>query len=46
MGPRVHYRQELRFSEGTPYRNGEKIKQHEFDPRANSLTDLPHSRPV
>lgn len=46
MGPGAHYRQELRFSVDAPYRNGEKIKQHESDPRANSLTDLPHSRPV
>lgn len=44
MGPGAHYRLKLRFSVDNSYRNAEKIKQHEFDPGANSLTDLPHSR--
>lgn len=44
-GPGVYYRQELRYSVDTPYRNGEKIKQHEFDPRANS-TDRPPPLPA
>lgn len=42
-GPGVDSRQKLRFSVGAPCRNAGKIKQHEFDPGANSLTDLPHS---
>lgn len=42
-GPGAYSRQKLRFSVGAPCRNGEKIKQHEFDPGANSLTDLPHT---
>lgn len=43
QGPGAYSRQKGRFSVGAPCRIGEKIKQHEFDPGANSLTDLPHS---